>query len=407
MEIFDDNYYLNSCYGWCSMVDEPEKDSYLFDILKTDPRDAADQIKVAKAAILKALTEDETRPIEVLFSGGKDSLLVALLTHEVITENKIETPVKLHTDLTGYERNFGRYEKTILDAVGGVFDVDVFAPPPLFAYSVEVLGFGVQPLNSYHFRDCTKKWKTRVAPQNGFFFSGVRRAESRKRGLDYKFTVADQWFDKLGLRCLAPCVGVNNDVLWDYLRENVHKIGVDIGFVLDAYSTDVRHGCWCCFFGKDDNLPPFEREIKRLARYWGRWYLDNRAQYYKPPYREKNTRPRATLKYKKIIYDQVLDLQEKFGVDYIKPISKRLIREIWNLQETYLTRGDDDDLDPWNKISYKLFLTVQDDYIQNHALDADLVKSCFEVGYRGKQRLLQRVPLYQYRGGVKKSFEVV
>ena len=376
------------------------------EVFIASPAEQAEQIKTAKAAILKALTEDEGRPIEILFSGGKDSLLVALLTHEVMTENKIATPVKIHCDLTGYERNGGRYERDILAAVSGALDVDVFAPPPIFAYSVEVLGFGVQPLNSFHFRDCTKKWKTRVAPSRGWFFSGVRRGESRKRSIDYKDTIPDQWYKKLGLKCLAPCVAVDNDTLWAYLKDNVYKIGVDINYVLDAYASDVRHGCWPCFFGKDDNLPPFEREIKRLARYWGRWYLDNRQHLYKPPYREKNTRPRATLKYKKLIYDQVAELEDKYNVHYVSDLSKRYIREIWHLQETYLTRGDDDDLDPWNRITYKSFCEVEDDYMTNHVQDRALVESCFESGARGR-RLLHSVKLFEYRGGERKDFNFI
>ena len=362
-------------------------------------------IATAKKAILSAFREDESRPIEILFSGGKDSLLVALLTWEVIQENKLSVPVKIHTDLTGYERNGGEYEKNILDSVSSCFNIDVFTPPPLQRYSVRVLGSGVQPLNSFHFRDCTKNWKTRLTPRGGFFFSGVRRAESRKRALMYKDTSPFQWFKK-EINTLAPCVHVGEFTTWEYLRRNVYKIGVDINYVLDAYASDCRHGCWCCHFGKEDNLPPFEREIKRLARYWGRWYLDNRAERWRPPFREKKERPRATLKYKKIIYNQVQELQAKYNVRYIRPVCDSLIKEYWNFQEHYLTMGEDDERDPWNKILYKEFEKVKEEYIEKWALRPDLIRACYEPGVRpGTIRLKQKEKFCEYRNGIKTLFD--
>ena len=381
-------------------------DGYLFEI------DAPnfDEIKTAKRAILQALREKEGQKIEILFSGGKDSLLVALLTAEVIQENNLtDADVSIHTDLTGYEQNGGRYEREILKSVGSVFDVEAFAPPPLRRYSVQVLGLGLQPLNSYHFRDCTTKWKNRLAPKSGLYFSGVRKDESRKRKIDYKDTSPFKWFPKQSIITLAPCVDVTTSTTWAYLKANVYKIGVDIGFVLDAYSTEARHGCWCCFWRDKNALPPFERDVNRLARYWGKWYLENRSHLNRPPYRPKPQRPRATLKYKRIIYDQVRELEDRYNVKYIKPLSDKLIKEIWNLQETYLTLGPDNELDPWNVIFFNDFVKVKDDYLNNYALDPSLYNVCFEPSPFRKDpsafRCIQRKPELFIKSGKIITFD--
>ena len=357
-----------------------------------------DEITTAKKAILKLLTDKPDACLS--FSSGKDSLLLALLTFEVCNENGLPLPGLL-TSLTGYEKNNGFYHNTILDAVGKTFNIDAYKPAPLARYSVRVLGVGVQPLNSARFKDCLKQWKILVLPQNIPMLTGVRLDESALRAKRYHDKTADQWFSNVcNNPTSAPCLNVSSVTCWDYLKRNVYKIGADIDFILDAYKGWGRDGCWCCRWNRDP-LTPFQEEINRLARKWGRWYLDNRS--YLNTFPNPKRRPRATLKYKKIIYNEVRDLEEKHNVKAIQPLSDDLIKECWNFQECYLNGDDDNENNPFNRLSLKLFFEYKDDYIKNKALRPDLFNVVFQPNKRTPCGFsyIHNQKAFEYRNGKK------
>ena len=357
-----------------------------------------DEITTAKKAILKLLTDKPDACLS--FSSGKDSLLLALLTFEVCNENELPLPT-LQTSLTGYEVGGGFYHHTILDCVGKYFDIDAYMPPPFRRYSVQVLGVGAQPLNSFHFRDCLTHWKIRTQPRVPFLLVGVRRDESAKRNNDYKDADPFCWLETRGGYFRGvPLVNVSNVTLWDYLKRNVYKLGVSIDFVLNWYQNKDRDGCWCCRFSKN-KITPFQCEINRLARKWGKWYLDNRQHMNHEPHC-KRRRPVATLKYKKIIYNEVRDLEEKYNVKAIQPLSDDLIKEVWNFQECYLNGDDDNEDNPFNRVNKKLFLTHKDDY-KDKALRPDLFKIVFESNPRASFGLsfVCRQKAFEYRNGKK------
>ena len=363
-----------------------------------------DEIIAARKNIYNILTHPhKTKPMGLAFSGGKDSLLLALLTHEVCQQHGLPQP-PLISSLTGYEKNQGREMCTIIDAVSSKFDVRVYRPSLLFNYSVIVLGVGVQPLNSHRFRDCQRMWKQGSTPRM-CLLTGVRCDESKNRKTVYKNTPRDtivmqdthQWR-------ATPLLDVSTATCWDYLRRHVDAIGVDYGFLRAWYDVagSGRDGCWCCHFATPSEGTPFEQDIRRLARYWGKWYLDNRQHMNHEPHFPGRRRPRATLKYKRIIYQQVLELEQKHGVKYITPKHDALIREIWNWQAPRLTMGDDCEDDPYNHLSQKLWLKDEADYMAHEAINPQLIRSLFEPKTRGQGMKYKMVNLaFEYKDGQK------
>ena len=375
-----------------------------FEINKVDAfNEPADEreIDAARENIRQQFLKYPGFKCEIAFSGGKDSLLTALLAFEVASDLGRVNDVHCLTTITGYESHNGETQKEVLRQISHKIPVEIRSPAPWRSYSVEVLGAGVQPLTLYGFKRCEQVWKgsAQGAKPGQFKFGGSRRYESITRYTNYKERTATQ---EIYPRSTTPILDVHTKTVWDYLERNLKTIGVDYDYLKNVvYARTVRDGCWCCIASKPDEHTPLQQYIIDRSFYWWNWYQQNRRwlyEYFGLPF------PRATLKYKRIMFDEVIKAQERLGDVLLTPLHAGIIHDLWKWQETYREYKTDDFEGDWtNKITVTKLKEKYNDYIQK-ALYPKLWEKAFKWvrTQNGTLRgsLISRYDAGAYKGGI-------
>ena len=340
------------------------------------------EIKEAREAIKTIISKYPDHRVHVAFSGGKDSLLLSLLTFQAASElNRLED-VYAQTVQTGYESFGGFNQKEICKQTSSALPVKVVKVAPCRSYAVEVLGYGMQPLTVPTFKKCEQTWKHTGdgSPKGVVKLVGSRKFESEQRFAHYKeFTP----LTAVHSRSFCPIVNVHTSTVWKYLEEAVQDIGVDFHFLKDeVYAQKGRDGCWCCPVSKPWEKTPIQNYIQERALVWWDWIKKYRIWIYEKELPEgfpKLKGLRYTLKYKRQMFDELKEAEIRFGEEgnYLTPIKEAYIRECWNWQENYFEYNTDDyEGDYGHKITGAKIIDKFEDYLPK-ALFPQLIKAAF------------------------------
>ncbi len=304
----------------------------------------------------------------ITFSGGKDStttLIIALeaalnLSHKVhridlvYSDTQVEIPV-----IKQYALDFLSHLKRLDRLAELPLVCHVVSPAVEESFWVCLLGKGYPPPHQ-QFRWCTQRLKIRPAekalksfaqPNRTVVLTGVRFGESRNRdnrlrqscsrGGECGQGVWLEYSPRLQAMYLAPIVDWRECDVWDFLNFYAPQLGYPTEQLeRGVYNgRETRFGCWMCTVVRQDkamekitslpqwlHLKPlfeFRKHVKEIAS-----QLDSRVL-------RSNGKPgRLTLEVRKILLDELLELQKQMSMTLISQDEEAAIRRLWQ-EEKY------------------------------------------------------------------------
>lgn len=351
--------------------------------------DLPHRLREVRRAIRDEYLQPHKKPWIVGFSGGKDSTLMLQLVVEsilTISRDQRHRPIYVLSNDTlvespVYQANVAKALDIIeegLAALGLPIEVVRTHPKDDSTFWVNLLGRGY-PAPNRNFRWCTDRMKIRPTTQfireraceagEVILLLGVRRAESiaRAQRIDsYSSTATGSRLnahnDVRGCLIFRPIVDFSNDDVWHILlnvrppwgsdhRElvtlyrNAH--GGECPFVLSdddapsCGSSSARFGCWTCTVVEKDNslsalidagfeylspLSDFRDRIKAVSE--------------DPEYRSKTRRNGQpglgplTLAARRMLLDELLEIQHAVGFPLISEHEVRLIEDWWGRDQS-------------------------------------------------------------------------
>jgi len=348
---------------------------FLKKAMNTKEHNYETRLETARRALRDEYLRPHDKPWIVTFSGGKDSSLLTHLVVECILRmppNKRRRRVYVCNTNTLVELPpFQEYvNKTLMRMAKGLsalalpIEIVKLTPPPDRSFWVCLLGRGYSP-PKWCFRWCTERLK--IQPMNRFtseqvaryggaiVLLGTRRTESAARAKGFK---RREKFTGGGLigpdprikGCLTftPLRDLTTDDVWTALANSRPPWGGDYRELIHLYEcagsnkspsvtgSSARFGCWVCTlvsknttagaminsgFIKLKPLIDFRNHIKAVAE--------------NPGYRNKSRRSgrpglgSLTIKARKLLLGELLDLQRKTGFPLISNREVHLIHEHW------------------------------------------------------------------------------
>ncbi len=353
--------------------------------------DLPERLRTIRREIRDEYTEPHRRPWIVGFSGGKDSTLLLQLVMEAIlaiapdertrgvhvlsNDTLVESPVyQLAVD-----RALERARRGV-EALRLPIEIVKTNPDEDSTFWVNLLGRGY-PAPNRNFRWCTDRMKIRPTTQfirdrvseaqEVILLLGVRRGESTSRTGRINSYFQKSSYARLsphndvrGCLVFRPIVDLSDEDVWHVLlntrppwggdhRDLVtlyrNAKGGECPFIVEADeapscgSTSARFGCWTCTVVEKDNslnglieagfedlepLADFRERLKEVSA--------------NPEFRSKirrNGQPGLgplTLDARKLLLDELLQLQDTTGLTLITSHEVRLIRDWWNRDESEL-----------------------------------------------------------------------
>ena len=361
--------------------------------------DLPERLRSIRREIRDEYTQFHARPWIVGFSGGKDSTLLLQFVIEAIlsiapdertrsvyvlsNDTLVESPVyQLAVD-----RALERARRGV-EALGLPIEIVKTNPDEDSTFWVNLLGRGY-PAPNRNFRWCTDRMKIRPTTQfirdrvneaqEVILLLGVRRGESTSRTarINTYFQKSNHarlspHNDVRGCLIFRPIVDLSDEDVWHVLlntrppwggdhRDLVtlyrNAKGGECPFIVEADeapscgSTSARFGCWTCTVVEKDNslnglieagfedlepLADFRERLKEVSA--------------NPEFRSKvrrNGQPGLgplTLDARKLLLEELLQLQDTAGLALITSHEVRLIRDWWNRDESELVIRDLDRL---------------------------------------------------------------
>lgn len=313
---------------------------FLFDLEAVTADGQRREIESAKQWARRALLSDPSAPIVVNFSFGKDSLLTALIVAETLDELNDQRQITLSFYHSGAEkRTFQNWFDYVRGNISKRFKFCIIQPAASFSFLVCLLGRGRVPILGKFSRG---RWCTQIKTDllqvlekrhvGAIKFIGMRAAESFRRKQDFENNGV---YYKNILRIIG---GVSTSTVWNYLEKNIAAIGINYQRLRDYYGIEGRDGCWYCYaqrYAAPDSIEA--AYMLKLRSYFGNDYPDFLRV------REDHSILRTSVKYCKIWFNDLLELQEQFGRALLTDLEKKYIFEMWNARETIgetLTKRD-------------------------------------------------------------------
>lgn len=321
---------------------------YLFDINEISEHEQRRQIDEARDVIVEYLKQNPGKRAGVYFSCGKDSLLTAVLAVEASERLGIEPPC-LFSSIVPYEvENAKLWFNHLVDNITGV-QWRAAEPAPFMAFGVKVLGIGTIPPLLHSIKWCNTAYKKMPLDtlvheyKNDFvFFTGIRSEESikrRKRFEEQGYYIKDRNY-------VTPIIKIEEPTLWQYLKHNLYKIGIDYELLRLEYAQKQRSGCWFCPSVRSYGDNSLTSDIVKTLR--GIFYLSERNTLLPFPGDEINDGQqyvrrfdqyaindgvdhyRTQLRFCKQWYDELIELQNKYQRHLLTDLHKKMIFELWN-----------------------------------------------------------------------------
>lgn len=304
---------------------------------------------------------------QIAYSGGKDSSTAVALTLELVRSGELapdsidityadtclEIPI-----LRANALQFLDYVTEIARDEALPVKCHVVTPRVEERFWFLLLGKGYPPPHQ-RFRWCTRRLKITPArellryngaPENTCILTGVRFRESKARDKQMELSCRrggecgqGLWFwqsKSLGISFVAPIVHWKSCDVWDYLRFVLPLAGWPTLRLYEIYCNDneMRFGCWMCTVVRQD------RTMTKLTE-------ANNLNYLKPLLEFRNytaevtncrlhpesriMRPdgnpgRLSMNTRKMLFDRLLDVEEKSGLTLIIEEEKAAITQYWS-----------------------------------------------------------------------------
>ena len=346
-----------------------------------------EKLRGIRRAIRAQYTEPDTRPWIIGFSGGKDSTLLTHLVVEallsvapdqrtrpvfiVCNDTLVESPV-FHSFagkmLTQIEENIG--------ALNIPVQVVRTHPLPEESFWVNLLGRGY-PAPNRTFRWCTDRMKIRPTSRfireqvshagEAILLLGVRSSESATRSgsvarhAEKAVGRLSPHSDHKGVSVFSPIKDLLTDEVWTTLlavrppwggtyRDVVtlykNALGGECPFVVsndDAPScgtNSARFGCWTCTVVEKDSsieslIAAGHEDLLPLADYRKRLKAVSEDPEYRSKVRRNGQPGLGPLTYqaRRMLLEELLDVQQVTGTELISPLEIRLVREQWAVDQ--------------------------------------------------------------------------
>jgi DNA sulfur modification protein DndC len=375
----------------------------------TDLKNLTDKIRQVRRMIRQEYLQNHSKPWIIGFSGGKDSTLVLQLVVETLlaiapdernrkiyvlsNDTLVESPVYQSQVVKSLAR-----VKDGVEALDLPIEVVQTSPDEDWTFWVNMLGRGY-PAPNRNFRWCTDRMKIRPTTQfikekvsasgEVILLLGVRKAESSARAQRIeKYQESDEnknlspHNDVKGCFIFRPIVDLSNDEVWLVLMNllppwggnhidlmNLYKNarGGECPFVLSKEdspscgSNSARFGCWTCTVVDKDNslnglIDSGYEYLEPLSQFRDRIRQISNS----PDFRSKVRRNGQaglgplTLEARKMLLQELLDLQAESGLELISNHEVRLIKDWWGRDETTTLLREMDQLTDFTNSSKEL-----------------------------------------------------
>jgi len=299
----------------------------------------------------------------VTFSGGKDStttLIVALETalnllvqveriDVVYSDTMIEIPV-IHQYALGFLEHLKGFQRV----TSLPLHCHVVYPAVKESFWVCLLGKGYPPPHQ-RFRWCTRRLKIEpvenalksfVRPDRTAILTGVRFGESRNRDARLHQSCSrggecgqGVWFrysSRLRAAYLAPIVDWNECDVWDFLHFYAPALGYPTNHLEESVynGRETRFGCWMCTVVRQDRTMEKITSLPQWA--YLRPLLDfrHRVREITSCLESRVLRPdgkpgRLTLEIRKLLLNELLELQTRLGMTIVSSDQIIAIQEYW------------------------------------------------------------------------------
>jgi DNA sulfur modification protein DndC len=296
----------------------------------------------------------------LMYSGGKDSTTVAVVTLETVRRERL--PVRaldlVYTDtrveiplLAAFARRFLAHLQAMAQAERLPLTCTILEPPLAHRFWVRVLGMGYPPPHQ-RFRWCTRlltsapvqAWLARRwQPGRTGILTGVRFGESAVR--DGRLLVSCRRGGECGqghlfretpagLAYLAPLIAWKECDVWDFLTFVAPAWGYETAALAEEVypGRDTRFGCWCCTVVENektltrlaDRDPRLRALVAFRALLWART-RDPASRYPRPD----GTPGRLTLETRRHLLGALLQAQRATGLCLCTREERAAIRRCW------------------------------------------------------------------------------
>lgn len=176
--------------------------------------------------LLRALCDPDGDPVEIAYSGGKDS--------DVILQLAKEAGIKYRAV----------YKMTTVDPPGTLshvkdMEVEILRPPLSFFQLIEKKGFP-----SRYRRFCCEKLKEYKVMDKAVI--GVRREESAKRAERYQEPTKCRYYGKAHVEQIYPILDWTTDDVAQFLQDRHIKVAAVYYDEAGVFHPERRLGCMCC-----------------------------------------------------------------------------------------------------------------------------------------------------------------
>jgi DNA sulfur modification protein DndC len=324
-------------------------------------------IKIAEAehAFQVALSKGLNEWI-IMYSGGKDSSAVVCLAFELLRSGLApNTRVRIVYSDTGMEipvlraraLQFLGYVRQQAKRLQLPIRCHIRTPNVRNGFWYLLLAKGYPPPHQ-RFRWCTRRLKIepvrdlvvrRKKPSRTCVLTGVRFNESRNRNASLHASCRrggecgqGLWFWQrkgLNVSYLAPIVGWSACDVWDFLMLVMSEKGWPTRELFELYlnGQSLRFGCWMCTVVRQDRtvsrlLEDGRNQVLAPLLKYRNMVQENTSAKLHPESRIRRSDGalgRLTLRTRKKLYQQLLEIQDKTKLQLITQAERRAIRSFW------------------------------------------------------------------------------